>query len=297
MLIILKTLTFFLILHIGNVWSYQSFGKHGPKPTPYHDWDYLMFSQRWPITSCSQWEESKPDNTCSLPSDRSQWTIHGIWPTKIGQEGPFFCPSAIHFDPGQLDPFMNDLKEHWTNVEANTKLYSFWKHEWDKHGTCSSTLPALDSVTNFFTQGLAWQKQFKLADILEQSRITPRSTGYTPEQIFDAVKFYTKVDPIVQCVTDRISKDSMISEIRICFNKTFELIDCDHTNPINKMKGSILSNCNLKKPVMYLATVPTNDISYQLDYADDALKQHYEEQMYYVGIYRLFYNPINRNKI
>lgn len=130
--------------------SYQSGGKNNPTPTPYHDWDYLLYSQRWPITACSQWEEAGKDHTCSLPVDKSLWTVHGIWPTKIGTEGPLFCPSAIHFDPQQLTPVMNDLKVLWINVEANTKPLSFWKHEWKKHGTCASVLPQLDSVTNYF---------------------------------------------------------------------------------------------------------------------------------------------------
>ncbi|CAG9817379.1 unnamed protein product [Phaedon cochleariae] len=224
-----------------------------------------MYAQRWPVTSCAQWEEAKPDNTCDLPQNKNTWTVHGIWPTKYGTEGPLFCPSAAR----------------WTNVEANTKPYSFWKHEWDKHGTCSVTLPALNSVTNFFTKGLTLNKQFELSEILAQSKITPCKSGYTPQQIYDAVKSVTKADPMIQCVVDRHTKESMISEIRICLNKTFEVIDCDHANPNNKLGGDVVGNCDLKKPVMYLDQVPGRHSWYEMDYFGDALSHNYEERMHY----------------
>lgn len=268
--------------------AFQYLHKHGPTPTPYHDWDYLMFSQRWPITGCSEWEESNPSHTCNLPPDKDEWIIHGIWPTKTGTEGPLFCPSAIHFDPDQLEPLMDDLKIQWTNIEANTSPNSFWKHEWNKHGTCASVLPNLNSVTNYFRQGLVWNKQFKLVDILSQSKIFPGKSGYTPQQIYDAVKLSIKTNPIIQCTTDKITKESMINEIRICFNKSLELVDCDHTNPVDSIQsGALISNCNLKKEVMYYAEVPARDMSYELDYIDEVFRKHVEEQMYYLRLYKV----------
>ncbi|KAJ8932775.1 hypothetical protein NQ314_014479 [Rhamnusium bicolor] len=182
---------------------------------------------------------------------------------------------------------MDGLNSHWTNIEANTKPNSFWKHEWDKHGTCASTLPQLDSIVNYFQQGLDWNEQYKLSNILEKGKIIPNSEGYTIEQIYNAVKTFTNKEPMIQCTVDRQTKDSMISEIRICFNKTLDVIDCDQSNPVNKNKYGIITNCNLKKPVMYFAEVPMNGISYEMDYVDDAFKQHFEEQMYYMSVYRL----------
>lgn len=267
--------------------TYQIQRKSKPTPTPYHDWDYLMFSQRWPITSCAEWQAAKPDNTCSMPSDKDQWNIHGIWPTKIGTEGPLFCPSAIHFDPDQLDPLLDDLKEHWTNIEGNTKAYSFWKHEWDKHGTCSATLPLLNSIPNFFMRGLEWNKMYNLTNMLAQSKIVPGTDGYTVEQVTDAIKSVTKFEPMVQCVVDPHTKLSMISEIRICFDKSFQLIDCDPTNPVNNKLKSVITNCSEKKPLMYLATVPNNLVSYQMDYVDEYLEEEMKKTSFYMEFYEL----------
>ena len=37
------------------------------------------------------------------------------------------------------------MQEHWTNVHANTPEDGFWRHEWEKHGTCAMQLPPMDS--------------------------------------------------------------------------------------------------------------------------------------------------------
>nr|CAH7750393.1 unnamed protein product [Callosobruchus chinensis] len=281
-LIYLQTLCAFFVLHYAHALSHLPKSAKCPE-TKYHDWDYLVFSQRWPITSCLLWEEKKEGNTCNMPAAETTWNVHGIWPTKIGKEGPFCCPSAIHFDPTQLQPLLSDLNNNWTNIEEGTKEYSFWRHEWDKHGTCASTSPFLNSILNYFQKGLEWNKQYKLSDILSQNKIIAGSAGYTPSQIFDAVKSVVKVNPMVQCEVHHKTKESMISEIRICFNKSLEPIDCDPSNPVG---GNIITNCDSSKPVMYFSELPTNDMSYEVDYIDDGFRQHFEEQMYYLQVYK-----------
>ncbi|XP_063932546.1 ribonuclease Oy [Zophobas morio] len=231
--------------------------KPKPSPTPFQDWDYIVYSQRWPITGCSQWEERSSQNTCSLPHDNTTWTVHGLWPTKIGANGPFFCNSAIHFDPDQLAPMMKELQEYWTNVEANTKPNSLWKHEWNKHGTCAASLPQLNSVTNYFKQGLEWNQDFRLSSMLSKSNIVPNTQGYNISDVYNAVKVATGKNPEIECVVDGKSKQSLISEIRLCFNKSLDLIDCN-VSKFGGQDGDILSNCNGNKNVMYFATVPNN---------------------------------------
>lgn len=47
----------------------------------------------------------------------------------------------------------------------------------------------------------------------------------------------------------------MLSEIRICFDKTLNLIDCDE-NSKSVWKTPLLTNCDQKKPILYLDYVP-----------------------------------------
>ncbi|ENN73371.1 hypothetical protein YQE_10021, partial [Dendroctonus ponderosae] len=72
--------------------------------SPYSDWDYLMFSQRWPQTTCSEWEEANSANSCNLPKDRNLWTIHGVWPTKTGKaRGAGLLPVGDSLQPRGAD--------------------------------------------------------------------------------------------------------------------------------------------------------------------------------------------------
>lgn len=137
-----------------------------------------------------------------------------------------------------------------------------------------------------FRQGLGWNKQYRLSDILRQSKIIPGPNGYTPEQLSNAVKAVTKTNPTIQCVVDRHTKESMISEIRICFNKSLEPVDCDLLTPNHPKQNGTLTNCSWKKPVMYYAEVPSTDATFEPDYIDEGCRQHFEEQMYYVGLYK-----------
>lgn len=224
-----------------------------------------------------------------MPNDKYVWTVHGIWPTKIGTDGPAFCPSAVHFDPQQLEPIMNDLQQYWTNVEGGTKPNSFWKHEWDKHGTCAVVQPELNSVYNFFEQGLEWNKQYRIGDILAQGNIKPQDNGYRVDQISDAIRNVLKKNITVQCVVDAKTKESLISEIRICFDKSFQLIDCDPTNP-NHLTDDVITNCSLKKPVMYLGTVPTRDDDDEEESLSEEseieLQMYYRERNTLMNVYR-----------
>ena len=61
------------------------------------------------------------------------WTIHGLWPQYSDNSYPQFCKN-IPFDIDKLQPIILDLNKFWySGMEPNE---AFWKHEWEKHGTC-----------------------------------------------------------------------------------------------------------------------------------------------------------------
>lgn len=87
-----------------------------------HEFDLLIFTQRWPVTGCIEWLERSDSNSCSLPSPKEIWTIHGVWPTRFGTIGPAFCNTSATFDIETLKPFEDQLKQFWINIE-NGKIY------------------------------------------------------------------------------------------------------------------------------------------------------------------------------
>ena len=60
----------------------------------------------------------------------------------------------LPFNEKQLAPILDDLEEHWLNVRNGTGEYSFWEHEWLKHGTCAVQIPELNTEFKYFSKGI-----------------------------------------------------------------------------------------------------------------------------------------------
>lgn len=215
-----------------------------------HDWDLLIFTQHWPPTVCQEWKEKQSGHTCKLMKTNS-WTVHGVWPTKLGTIGPQFCNNSIKFDPQALEPLEKDLQMFWPNVFNGTSEYSLWKHEWRKHGTCAVTLDSLNTEVKYFSVGLNWLKEYAMDKIISRDGINPDIRGYSLQQLWDAVRVNLGNDPDIQCVYDKEIQLWYLQEIRICFNKTLNLIDCDGIKKHIGNNQSIISNCPTDKRIVY----------------------------------------------
>lgn len=57
----------------------------------------------------------------------------------------------------------------------------------------------------------------------------------------------------------------MLDEIRICFDKSLNLINCDGimkaSRRVSTKTAHLLTNCDLKKPILYLDHVPERNTS------------------------------------
>jgi len=212
-----------------------------------HKFDFILFAQVWPISNCIDWEERSDDNTCSLPN-RKQWTVHGIWPTKNFTIGPLFCNHSAHFDFNALSPILEDLKLHWTNVRANSKLDNFWFHEWTKHGTCAMQLEEVNTEIKYFKKGLELNKEFPLAKFLSDANIVPGAV-YQTEDILQAVKSQLNgMNPALECHQMDEFSDPVLTQIGICLDKKFQVIGCELTH------GGIYGKCPKSGAVEYPAT-------------------------------------------
>lgn len=64
-----------------------------------------------------EWMEHNKDNVCILPSQKEIWIIHGVWPTRYGSIGPYYCNKSADFDIDALKPFEDQLQQYWINIE------------------------------------------------------------------------------------------------------------------------------------------------------------------------------------
>ncbi len=124
----------------------------------------------------------------------------------------------------------------------------FWEYEWMKHGTCGISIDRLDSSTKFFNQALAWLELYNMTSILATSNIVPdNQKSYELNEIHGAVKKVLNRNPSIQCFID--GDEQYLNEIRICFNRDLNLIDCDGIDKRTN-KDNIGTNCR-NKPINY----------------------------------------------
>nr|CAD7200575.1 unnamed protein product [Timema douglasi] len=240
------------------------------------EWDLLVFSQQWPATTCHEWKEKLAQHTCTMPVPRGAWTVHGICiasgatgslvVTEVSDPAsPRFHPhsvrgrgllshccicNSLHFNVSMISSIRPQLEQFWANIENGTSTNKFWKHEWTKHGTCAASLPSLDSEFKYFNQALRWIHQYNMADLLSRGGVMPNQQGHNATYVWETARKQLNADPVIHCVIDT-SGQAYFSEIRICFNKSLSLVDCDG---ISGGKGH--TNCPVNRPSFYPGIVP-----------------------------------------
>lgn len=103
--------------------------------------DFYVLSMSFQPEFCYQHRYDKFAG-CEAPIEfwRGSLTLHGLWPEFNDGNYPSTCSKEI-FDPKTVDDLGEErFNTFWPNVKAldhSKSHYSFWEHEWTKHGTCS----------------------------------------------------------------------------------------------------------------------------------------------------------------
>lgn len=79
---------------------------------------------------------------CLHPEENwlSNFTLHGLWPQYVLNGYPQYCTNEVFNESVINDVGKNRMITYWPNVKyelTDSNYDSFWKHEWEKHGTCS----------------------------------------------------------------------------------------------------------------------------------------------------------------
>lgn len=130
-------------------------------------------------------------------------------PSKIGTFGPYFCNNRTSFRLHDLDTIIPELHNRWTEIKgskawSNKQEGGLWKHEWTKHGTCSLSLPSLNSELKYFKQGLDWSKQYNLSDLLVKGGVRPNGT-YPINKFWNTLRTGLGKNPRIDCFIEKVS--------------------------------------------------------------------------------------------
>ncbi|XP_038382462.1 ribonuclease T2 isoform X2 [Canis lupus baileyi] len=163
-------------------------GARGSRGSDNHEWKKLIMVHHWPVTVCKEVE-----NDCRDPPD--YWTIHGLWPDKAEE-----CNGSWHFHLEEIKDLMPEMKMYWPDVIHPLNHSHFWKHEWEKHGTCAAQLDALNSQKKYFGGSLDLYRDLDLNSMLQKLGIKPSINYYQVSDIKDALAGIYGVIPKIQCL-------------------------------------------------------------------------------------------------
>lgn len=233
------------------------------------DWDIFTFTQEWPPTVCVEGEQEH--HRCVIPDGVSTWSIHGLWPTKYGTEGPTECRN-VPFNANNIKNITGELTKFWANMYADTSDTSFWEHEWTKHGTCAMDLPSTANEYLYFRKALDVMKLYDATMLLNKKNIVPSDTTvYNLTQFEDAIKDAIGVVPRIECGYNHQTGKHIVYEVEICLSKTFKPVSCDsskryvrhhhhHYNPNGSGSGATeRSNCP-HDGFLYPPIPPSDDV-------------------------------------
>lgn len=111
------------------------------------EFDFYVLSMSFQPEFCHQHRKEHFPG-CESPLDfwRGSLTLHGLWPEDYDGSWPSSCTNE-KFDPKTVEDLGPErFYRLWPNVKATNHdgngdngnaRYSFWEHEWTKHGTCT----------------------------------------------------------------------------------------------------------------------------------------------------------------
>jgi len=208
-----------------------------------HDanFDEFVMAQQWPESVCvignltHQYE-------CYINQNISTWSMHGLWPTLNGTFGPNYCNDSAKFDPVAIQPLLPQLTQNWPNLHTNEGFYSFWTHEWEKHGTCAADMEVLRGEYNYFATSLKLHERFNLVSLLSKAGFPPSTTGYNYTDLLAATKKVIGAEVVLGCFYQKKYHVQYLEQIELCLDRNFKVVNCKHSS----------GGCSTAHPVMYL---------------------------------------------
>ncbi|CAL8585010.1 Ribonuclease T2 precursor (RNase T2) [Xanthoria parietina] len=153
------------------------------------------------------WDSDPPTG----PND--SWTVHGLWPDNCDGTYEQYCDpnrqytniSAIIAAAGKTE-LLTYMNKYWKDYQGDDE--DFWEHEWDKHGTCISTLEPgcydkytpQQEVVAYFQKAVDLYKTLDSYAFLAAKGITPSpTTTYKSENIQKALAEPRGVQVTIRC--------------------------------------------------------------------------------------------------
>ncbi|KAJ9486995.1 hypothetical protein VN97_g6330 [Penicillium thymicola] len=194
------------------------------------------------------------------------WTIHGLWPDHCNGGFDQFCDSRrkysnislILVDAGRGD-LLEYMSEYWKDFRGDDN--NLWQHEWNKHGTCVSTLEPdcytdylpQQEVVDYFDKTVEVYKELPTHEFLTNAGITPSQTRTYALADIEAALEQAHGNPVtIRC------RGGAINEIWYHFNIAGSLQSGEF---VSAGPDGLKSNCpsrGIKYPLKHARHEPTH---------------------------------------
>ncbi|KAL4621573.1 hypothetical protein ACB092_06G239000 [Castanea dentata] len=137
------------------------------------DFDFFYFVQQWPGSYCDTKQSCCYPNTGKPSAD---FGIRGLWPNYKDGSYPSNCDPNNSFNQAKISNLINDMQKNWPSLACpSSNNIQFWRHEWEKHGTCSES--ALNQH-GYFDTALNLKGKTNLLKALKSAGINPDGNSY-----------------------------------------------------------------------------------------------------------------------
>lgn len=184
----------------------------------------------------------------------NSWTMHGLWPDFCDGSFESNCDSSrTHSNIRQIlqqgggQAALSYMDTYWKDQYGNDE--SFWSHEWNKHGTCVSTLdpPCYGSsytpqeeVVDYFQRTVALFQALPTYKWLVAAGITPStSRTYTLSQLQSVARANFGRDAVWKC------SNGALNEVWWGFT-TVGNVQSGSFNPASPVGGSTCPSSGIK---------------------------------------------------
>ncbi|PVU88072.1 hypothetical protein BB559_005735 [Furculomyces boomerangus] len=155
---------------------------------------------------------------------KDQFTIHGLWPDRCdGTMTPRNGCDRSRQVKGVADNIFdsnitlyNQMKELWPSNKGDDDY--FWTHEWNKHGTCVTTLDPKcykegqfkkgTDILEYFKTAVGLQLEYNIHEALRKHGIVPTKSNneklYSPQEFKDAIKKEFGGEPNLRCSGNKL---------------------------------------------------------------------------------------------
>lgn len=181
---------------------------------------FWVFSQQTSAGYCAGYGH------CILKHIRPFWTIHGLWPTNA-ESWPKVCNKTINFNISVFDVIRNDLEMYWPSVRSMNSSV-FWRHEWQKHGSCGLQVFHVNGMFRYFNETLSLLHTYNVTNFLIDKGIFPTiNRTYTVAELYKALTDNLRSKANIVCRKVNGFAYPVLTEVRLCLSKYgLELIDC-----------------------------------------------------------------------